>query len=259
VTAPPAAPGLGALRCDGLLGGRVRLWQPRQGFRAGTDAVLLAAACPARPGEAVLDLGCGAGAAALCLAARVPALRLAGVEIDPGYAALARANAGLNAAAFEVVEADATAPLPAALRRPFAQVIANPPYHAPGGTLPAAPGLARARHQTGPLAGWIDTAARRLAPGGWLTLVLAADRLAEALAALAPAGRWGAVAVLPLAPRAGRAAERVILRARKGARARLRLLAPFVLHDGARHAADGDDHAPAAAAVLRDAAPLPFD
>lgn len=67
-----------ALSRDAFLCGRLHLWQPKKGYRAATDPVLLAAACPARPGERVLDLGCGAGAAALCLATRVPGLELAG-------------------------------------------------------------------------------------------------------------------------------------------------------------------------------------
>ncbi len=75
---------------DTLLDGRVRLRQPRQGFRAGLDAVLLAAFVPARTGERVLEAGCGSGAAFLCLAARVPGLRIAAVERDPAMAALAR-------------------------------------------------------------------------------------------------------------------------------------------------------------------------
>ncbi len=82
---------------DALLDGRVRLRQPVAGYRAATDPVLLAAACPARAGESALDLGCGAGAAALCLAARVAGMDLHGLEVQPAYAALARENAGARA------------------------------------------------------------------------------------------------------------------------------------------------------------------
>ena len=74
---------------DKFLMGRLRLLQPLRGYRAATDPVLLAAACPATPGQSVLDLGCGAGAAALCLATRVPGLALAGLEVQPEYADLA--------------------------------------------------------------------------------------------------------------------------------------------------------------------------
>ncbi len=115
-----------------FLCGRLRLWQPVRGYRAATDAVLLAAACPARPGETVLDLGCGAGAASLCLAARVPGVVLSGLEVQPGYADLACRNAARNGVAMEVVEGD-LAICPERLRD-FDHVIANPPWYPPGGT-----------------------------------------------------------------------------------------------------------------------------
>lgn len=75
---------------NGFLGGRLQLLQPRRGYRAGLDPVLLAASVAARPGQAVLELGCGVGTALLCLGARVPGLSLTGVELQPDYAALAR-------------------------------------------------------------------------------------------------------------------------------------------------------------------------
>ncbi|MCZ8088489.1 MAG: methyltransferase, partial [Rhodobacteraceae bacterium] len=88
-----------ALSDDKFLMGRLRLLQPVKGYRAATDPVLLAAACPARAGETVLDLGCGAGAAGLCLATRVPGVVLAGLEVQPEYADLARRNADRNGVA----------------------------------------------------------------------------------------------------------------------------------------------------------------
>lgn len=252
----PQGHGLGPLTDDAILGGRVRLWQPVQGFRAGTDAVLLAAACAAAAGQAVLDLGCGVGTAPLCLGARVPGLALAGLEVQPGYAALARANAARNGVALEVAEGDVAA-LPHALRRPFDHVIANPPYYAAGaGSAARDDGRETALRERHPIAVWIDAGARRLRPGGWLVLILAADRLAEALAALMADRRMGSAAVLPLAARMGRAADRVILRARKGGLAPFRLLAPLVLHEGAAHPGDREHFTPQARAILRDAAPI---
>jgi tRNA1Val (adenine37-N6)-methyltransferase len=94
---------------------------------------LLAAACPAELGQSVLDLGCGAGAAALCLGHRVPGLSLAGLELQPAYADLARRNAARNGIALDVHEGD-LARMPKALRRDFDQVIANPPYYHAGGS-----------------------------------------------------------------------------------------------------------------------------
>jgi tRNA1(Val) A37 N6-methylase TrmN6 len=240
---------------DKFLCGRLRLLQPVQGYRAATDPVLLAAACPARPGDGVLDLGCGVGAAALCLGLRVPDLRLAGLEVQPDYAELARENARRNGIAVEVHTGD-LARMPRALRRDFDHVIANPPYYPPGGSPSPVPGRARAMQVQvdTPLADWVRAAARRLRPGGWLTLICGTDGLPEVLAAMGP--RLGSVAVLPLAPRQGRAALRVIVQARKGGRAPFRLLAPLVIHRGDAHDGDRESYTPEANAVLRDGADL---
>jgi tRNA1Val (adenine37-N6)-methyltransferase len=250
---PTAQAGLGPVTDDAFLCGRLRLWQPVAGYRAATDPVLLAAACGAGAGQSVLDLGCGAGAAILCLGTRVPDLALAALEVQPGYAALARANAARNGLALEVHEGT-VAHEPRALRRGFDHVIANPPYYAPGGTPSSDPGRDMALREGGPLADWTECARRRLHPGGWLTLILGADRMATALTALE--GRMGSVSVLPLAPREGRAAVRVLIRARKGGRAALRLLGPMVLHAGAAHDGDREDYTPEARAVLRDGAAI---
>lgn len=238
---------------DKFLCGRLRLLQPVKGYRAATDPVLLAAACPAEPGQSVLDLGCGAGAAALCLGLRVPDLALAGLELQPAYADLARRNAQRNGLPVEVHEGD-LARMPKELRRDFDHVIANPPYYHAGGSPSPVAARARAMQVDTPLADWVAAATRRLRPGGWLTLICGADGLPEVLAALAP--KLGSAAVLPLAPREGRPALRVIVQARKGGRAPFRLLAPFVIHAGAAHDGDRESYTPAANAVLRDGADL---
>lgn len=244
------------LTCDTFLGGRLRLWQPRAGYRAGVDPVILAASVPAQAGQRVLDLGCGAGAAGLCLAARVPGLLLTGVELQPAYADLARRNALQNGVEMQVCCANLTHP-PAALRQVlFDHVIANPPYFRPGAhSAPrdAGRGAALGEAETR-LADWFDLAAKRLRPRGFVHVIQRVDRLPEMLAACA--GRLGSVEVLPLAARAGRAPDLVVLRARKGGRAAFRLHAPMVLHDGSAHRRDGEGYRPEIEAILRDAAAL---
>ena len=239
------------VRRDLFLGGRVEAWQPVSGFRSGLDAVLLAAAVPARAGDTVLELGCGAGVAALCLAARTGA-RVTGLERHPGYADLARRNG------IETVTGDVAAMPPALRARRFDHVMLNPPFRdrSRGAAAPD-PAREAALGEDVPVAAWLDAAVRRLAPGGTLAVILPADRLAEALARLF--GRAGSLRVLPIAPRDGQPASRVVIRARQGGRAPSVLLPPFVLHDLESPSRGGDTHSPGATAVLRGGAALPIE
>ncbi|MCB1328427.1 MAG: methyltransferase, partial [Maritimibacter sp.] len=138
---------------DRFLGGQLTLMQPRTGYRAGVDPVFLAAAISAQAGESVLDLGCGAGAAALCLGTRVQGLRLVGVERQADYADLARINSFDNDIELEVYTGDLTQMPPEVAEESFDQVIMNPPYHLPAqATTSADPGREAALFEETPLA-----------------------------------------------------------------------------------------------------------
>ncbi|MEM6372674.1 MAG: methyltransferase [Pseudomonadota bacterium] len=239
------------LTCDAFLGGRLHLWQPKAGYRAGVDPVLLAAAVPARTGDSVLDLGCGVGAAALCLGARVPGLDLMGVERQADYAALAARN-GLD-----VVEADVTA-LPDTVRqRTFDHVMINPPFFdRSAGRQAQDAGREAARGAHTPLRAWVGAGAKRLRHKGYLHIIHRAERVPDLLAAAQDC--LGSPEIWPLQPRKGRAAELVIFRSRKDGRADFRLHPPLILHAGAQHTEDGDSYTPPIRAVLRDGAALPI-
>ncbi|MEE2861283.1 MAG: methyltransferase [Pseudomonadota bacterium] len=240
-------------RIDGFLDGRLRIAQPLRGYRSGADAVMLAAACPAQPGQAVLELGCGAGVASLCLGWRVGELALSGLERQEDYATLARANATENGIPLEVLTGDLAAPPPALRACAFDHVIMNPPFFLAGTAAPDR-GRAEARHEETPLAAWVDAALRRLRPGGWLTLIQRADRLDAVIRAMG--NRTGALSILPIAARHDHPAGRVLLAARKGSRSPMRLLAPLVMHAERAHLRDGEDLTPHAADVLRNGAPI---
>lgn len=235
---------------DGFLGGALQFLQPRIGYRAGTDPVFLAASVPQRPGETALELGCGAGVAALCLAKR-SGEPVVGVEMQPAYAELAHRNAQNNGLTLDVVTADIRDLPPSLRQQSFHHLFLNPPYFEPEtGVAPKDAGKGMAFVEEVPLGTWIDVALRRTRPKGTVTLIQRADRLADILGALR--GRCGDIRVLPLAARTGRPARRVIVQARLASAAPLRLLAPFHIHDGDMHQRDGDDYSLPARAVLRD-------
>jgi tRNA1(Val) A37 N6-methylase TrmN6 len=231
-----------------LLGGRVRYAQPRDGFRSGIEPVLLAAAVPARPGQRVLEAGSGAGAALLCLAARVAGISGLGVERDPALVAIAAGNAAANGwhelafLAADIAEA-------ADIGR-FDHALANPPYHPASGT--ASPDASRdtaRRARPDLFALWAAAMGRRLRPRGTLTWIVTAAVLPSCIAALTEAG-CAPSALVPLWPRAGQAAKLVLLRGVKGGRGGFRVLPGVVLHAAA------GGFTPDAEAILRHAGAL---
>jgi tRNA1(Val) A37 N6-methylase TrmN6 len=240
---------------DAVLGGRLILRQPRKGHRVGHDAMLLAAACSARSGQRLIDLGAGVGAAGLAVAARVDDLAVMLVELDRALAALARENAARNglAARAQVVCLDIAAP-PAAfaaagLRAGIADhVLMNPPFNA--AHHPSPDRGRRLAHAATPdtVSQWVGVAAELLGAAGVVTLIWRADGLDAVLAALA--GGFGAATILPVHPKPAAPAIRVLVRAAKGSRSPLALLPGLYLCDEAgRPTAD-------AGAVLRDGALL---
>lgn len=243
---------------DAILGGRLRLKQPRHGHRFGHDAVLLAAATAAVAGDHVVELGAGVGAAGLALAARVPGVTVTLVEVEAELADLAAENARRNALAdrVRVVALDVAAPARAFAKAGLraasaAHVMMNPPFNDPRRQNVSPDPRRRLAHEAAlPLSAWTQSASRLLASRGVLTLIWRADGLADVLAALGPA--FGTIAVLLVHPRPDAAAIRVIVRAEKGGAGALSVLPGFFLNDNVGGPTE------AAETVLRQAKSLPL-
>lgn len=242
---------------DAFLGGALHILQPATGYRAGLDAVMLAAAVTADGPSRVLDVGAGVGTAGLCLARRVALARVTLFEKEPALVRLARENVRRNGLAerVSVIEGDIglsaeTAKTLDLEPESFHHVLANPPYHDADGGTPAADALKAGAHAMPDegLERWARFMARMAVPGGTVTVIHKAEALARLLAAFD--GRFGALQILPLHPRASAPAHRVIVAGRKGSRAPLTLLPGLALH--------GDDGAftPQAQAILRGGAAL---
>lgn len=221
---------------DAFLGGRLRLRQLKTGHRAGHDAMLLAAATSARPGDRVVDFGAGVGAAGLAVARRVEGIGVALVEIDEVLAGLARSNAAANAIGADVivldVEAGAETFAAAGLAPDSADaVLMNPPFN-DATRHRVSPDAARAHaHVAGEdtLARWIHAARRILKSGGTLTLIWRADGITEVLAALDRG--FGSLAMQPVHGEAEAPAIRILVRAVKGGRAPTQILPALMLND----------------------------
>lgn len=242
---------------DAFLGGKLMIHQVRRGSRAGIDAVFLAATCPARAGESVLDAGTGSGIVALAIARRVEGVNVTGLEIDPQLCALAGDNAGRNGLSTRArfICGDVTgraAPLFEAGLVPdsFDHAVANPPFLSEHETRSPPEAMLRRAHMlgAGDLERWIRCLATFVKPGGSMTIVHRADALPRLLEYCG--GRFGALTVYPLFPREGAAASRIIFQGRKGSRAPLRLLPGMTLHQS------GHDFTSPAQAILRDGASL---
>jgi tRNA1(Val) A37 N6-methylase TrmN6 len=242
---------------DAFLGGALQILQLQGGYRAGLDAVLLAAAASGNDTR-ILDVGAGVGVVGLCVARRLAGAHITLVERDPQFAALARANIARNGLAdrARVIEADITRPLGecaelTGLTESFDCVLANPPYHAEERGTAAREGSKAKAHAMaeGEFSRWARFMASMARPGGKALVIHKAEALAEILDAFA--GRFGNLAVLPIHPQAGAPATRVILLGTKGSRAPLQIRAGLVLH--------GDDgrFRPEVEAVLRHSTSLP--
>jgi len=237
-----------------LLDGRVRLRQPARGYRAGMDAALLAAAVPARPGDRVLEAGCGAGAVLAQIAARCPGTLLTGLERDPAAADLARQNAALNAIADRttILTGDVAAGFRPLARPPFGWAVSNPPFFDDETALRApAPGKRAAWIADDGLSAWTTFLMQGVREGGRIVLIHRADRLADILSLLAP--KCGSFTIRPIHAFAEDPAKRVLVQAIRTGRAPLRLLPPLILHDRS-----GTKHTAQAEAILRGEADLAF-
>jgi tRNA1(Val) A37 N6-methylase TrmN6 len=236
---------------DSVLDGQVRLLQAADGYRAGLDAALLAAACDARPGQRVLEAGCGPGAAMLAAARRREGALFTGVERDPAALALAQQNIALNGLDDRVaaVAGDVGQRFADLNLAPFDAAMANPPYFDdPGKIRGPAPAKTGAWIADDGLEAWIAFLIASVREGGTVTLIHRADRLADILAALAP--RAGSFRIRPVQPHQTSPAKRVLVRAIRTGKAPLVLLPALVLH------APEGGHSPAAEAILRGRAAL---
>lgn len=217
---------------DWLINEQVSLRQYAKGYRAGLDAVLLAASLEARANDKILEAGCGAGAALLCCAHRLQSVRMAGIERDPRMLKLAQQNVAENELQerVEVFEGDVS-DRPDSLLNAYDQVYSNPPFFDPKTIQAVGKGKEGAYLADVPLQAWLKFMLHSVKPKGRITMIHRAAALAEILSFLQP--RFGEICVLPVRSHVDAPAKRILVRARKGLRkGDTVLLGGLTLYDG---------------------------
>ena len=234
-----------------VLNHKVRLLQAENGFRTSLDSVMLAAACRAGAGARVLDMGTGVGGAAFCLLWRVGDCHVTGVDIQKSHVDLALANTALNSAQgrADFICADIR---DFQAEDTFDHVICNPPYLEAGTYTPAASAERAVAlghvSEIMTLEDWVMAGFRNLKSGGSLTIIHRADHTDKIIRAMGR--KFGAVEIIPLYPKAGQAANRVIIRAIKDRKTPAILHAGLILHE------ESGAYTAKADAILRDGAAI---
>jgi len=228
---------------DAFHRGRFHLVQPKgRGHRAGMDAMLLASLVDESGPFRLADLGAGAGAAGLAVAARLDGAEVMLVERSAEMLGYARKSLALpqNAALarrVSLIEADVTltgkARVAAGLSDDtYDHVIMNPPFNDAGDRRTPDALKAEAHAMTdGLFESWIRTAGAIMLPGGQLSLIARPESIAEIIDACGR--RFGGLQITPVYPRTGENAVRILVTAIKGSRARLCMRPPLLMHDDA--------------------------
>lgn len=236
---PPMVPAAvpGTLTDDAFLGGRLQILQPEKGYRAGIDAVFLAAAIPCVDGDKLFEAGIGTGVAALCAIARNPTVHVTGIEVAARHALLCEENAKRNGFThcLRVIHAD----VKEAMRKDLAEfprhgtfnhAFANPPYFDEVKSTPSPYFLKAQAHAFGPedLETWIKVMYTMVMPRGTVTIVHRAETLGKILGSME--SRFGDIRIAPLHARQGAAASRVLVQGVRGSKAPMQLLPGLILH-----------------------------
>ncbi len=235
---------------DSLLDGRLILLQPKDGFRASIDPIILAATVPVKVGDRVLDVGTGSGAAALALLVREPWAWVTGLDIQESLIALASRSAARNQMTEHAtfLSADLMSEYVRAKLGQFDHVMSNPPFFEQGsGQLPKNKARALATvESTADLRMWIEFMVGAVRDGGTITLIHRAEREDEVIDLLSL--ECGDIAVMDLTPKQGGGMQKlIVIQAIKNARAEEVSRIEFIVHEA------NDDFTEQALAVLRDA------
>ena len=214
---------------DSFLGGGIKIWQPKKGYRAGIDPILLAASVNVSAGQKVLDLGCGVGTASFAIGYRVKNVELYGIEIQKVFADLADLNSKENGIELQVECSNISNLSSNITSKNFDHVIANPPYFDRKSSVRGI-NLSKEKSfgDTLPISEWLKVAAKRAKPKGFVHFIVRSDRLMEIFTNMP--NSLGSLVITPVISRKNENAKLTILHAKKNGRAGFIISSPIVLH-----------------------------
>ena len=238
---------------DSFLGGGIKIWQPKKGYRAGIDPILLAASVNVSEGQKVLDLGCGVGTASFAIGYRVRNVELYGIEIQKDVANLANLNSEENGIELKLECSNISNLSPNITSKSFDHVIANPPYF-DRKTSVRSINLAKEKSfgEMCPISEWLKVAAKRAKPKGFVHFIVRSDRLPEMFSNMP--NSLGSLVITPILSRKNENAKLTILHARKNGRAGFIISSPIILHP--LKSASQEKYVPEVDRVLRNGASL---
>lgn len=236
---------------DHFLGGRLQLFQPTEGYRAGIDPLFLSASVHPKSGEKILDVGAGSGIASLALALRCQDITVTGLEIQQELVDLASRNRQINhlVERVNIIQGDILTPPSPLLFHSFDQIMTNPPFYEERDSQPSPhPHKALAKTETLPLQQWLTCCLKMLKTKGTFTMIHRPERLPEILSYLE--NKVGGLVIYPLWPSSHTPARRIVIQGRKGMKGELRLARGMILHG------ENEKYTPETDAILRDMAGL---
>ncbi|MDO4161821.1 MAG: methyltransferase domain-containing protein [Pseudomonadota bacterium] len=233
---------------DYLLDKKVKIFQPVAGYRASTDAVLLAAFVSGFKHGTILDVGSGTGAVSLCLAERLKKIspQITGLELQPELAELANFSAARNAfGSLSYKNADIRLGTKANGLSPcsFDVVVTNPPYSEHDLPSPNPSKALAHNHSDFSLAHWLEFCLKMTKPQGKIYMVNRAEALPLICSCLQ--NKAGNLTILPVYSKCGQTAKRILLSAQKDSKAPCRVLPPFFTHS------ENGEYSPEAQKILR--------
>jgi FkbM family methyltransferase len=211
---------------DSILNGKIKLFQPQNGYRAALDPIILASFIRLTPSQRVLDVGCGVGTISMILKRNENTAEITALDMDKEMCQICEQNASTNGLAVEVLN---TGIENYALSKEgaFDHVVTNPPFFEEKSSR-ISDSKKLANFETISLVEWISLCLNNLKNKGIFSIIHRVSRLEEILSTLK--GRAGAVKITPIFPKSDREANRIVVQAKKSSKSETTILPGIIVH-----------------------------